>query len=102
MKALVTGATGFVGSRLARRLAADAVEVRCLVRDRERARDLADGGFELHEGDVTRPQTLRGAGEGIDVGYYLVHGMGRGSDTDFEDAEQRAATAFDFHPAPLG
>ena len=33
VKALVTGATGFVGGRLAQRLAADGVEVRCLVRD---------------------------------------------------------------------
>ena len=68
----------FVGGRLAERLAADGVEVRCLVRDEGRARHLAAAGHELHEGDVTRPETLRGAGDGIDVAYYLVHGMGRG------------------------
>jgi uncharacterized protein YbjT (DUF2867 family) len=94
VKALVTGATGFVGGRLAQRLAADGVDVRCMVRDTGRARDLAAAGHELHEGDVTRPETLRGAGEGVDVAYYLVHGMGRGSDADFEDSERRAATAF--------
>jgi uncharacterized protein YbjT (DUF2867 family) len=90
----VTGATGFVGGRLAHRLAADGIEVRCLVRDASRAQNLADAGLELHEGDVTRPDTLRGAGEGIDIAYYLVHGMGRGSSDDFEEGERRAAAAF--------
>ena len=79
---------------MAQRLAADGIDVRCLVRDRARARHLADAGRELHEGDVTRPETLRGAGEGVDVAYYLVHGMGRGSSDDFEEGERRAATAF--------
>ena len=51
-------------------------------------------GCELHEGDVTRPETLRGAGEGTDVAYYLVHGMGRGASDDFEEGERRAAAAF--------
>jgi uncharacterized protein YbjT (DUF2867 family) len=94
VKALVTGATGFVGGRLAHRLASDGLDVRCLVRDSSRAQHLAQAGFELHEGDVTRPDTLRGAGAGTDIAYYLVHGMGRGSNDDFEEGERRAATAF--------
>ena len=66
---LVTGATGFIGGRLAARLAGSAREVRCLVRDRggTRARELEREGFDLHEGDVLRPETLRGAGHGVDV-----------------------------------
>ena len=94
VKALVTGATGFIGGRLAGTLAADGIEVRCLARDRDRARHLAAAGCELHEGDVTRPETLRGAGAGVDIAYYLVHGMGRGSSGDFEEGERRAAQAF--------
>lgn len=94
VKALVTGATGFVGGRLVERLAADGTEVRCMLRDRGRGQHLAAAGHELHEGDVNDPETLRGAGEGADVAYYLVHGMGRGSNADFEEKERRAATAF--------
>jgi uncharacterized protein YbjT (DUF2867 family) len=94
VKALVTGATGFIGGRLAQRLAADGVAVRCLVRDSKRARHLAEAGHELHEGDVTRPDTLSGAGDGAQIAYYLVHGMGRGSSDDFEEGERRAAQAF--------
>ncbi len=64
------------------------------MRDRDRARHLAETGYEVHEGDVTRPETLRGAGAGVDITYYLVHGMGRGSSDDFEEGERRAAQAF--------
>ncbi|MDQ3934553.1 MAG: NAD(P)H-binding protein [Actinomycetota bacterium] len=94
MKALVTGATGFVGGRVAAALAERGAGVRCLVRDEGRAEHLAEAGHELHEGDVLRPASLAGAGEGVDVAYYLVHSMGRGSDGSFEDRERRAAGAF--------
>ena len=94
MKALVTGATGFVGGRLVETLAERGSEVRCLVRDKARAEHLAEAGHELHEGDVLRPETLTGAALGVDVAYFLVHSMGRGGDEDFEDRERRAAKAF--------
>ena len=93
---LVTGATGFIGGRLATRLTAEGSEVRCLVRDRKthRARALASQGFDLHEGDALRPETLRGAGRGIDTAYYLIHSMGRGGSRQFAERERAAATAF--------
>jgi uncharacterized protein YbjT (DUF2867 family) len=97
MHALVAGATGFIGGTLVRRLLDDGVAVRALVRDTGRTRDLPvdDPRLELHEGDVLTPDSLTGAGEGIDVAYYLVHSMGRGSDGgDFEEREARAARAF--------
>ena len=76
MRALVTGATGFVGSRLAEALAARGYEVRCLVRDARRSKHLREKGFELHEGDLLSAETLEGAGRGVDAAYYLVHLMG--------------------------
>jgi uncharacterized protein YbjT (DUF2867 family) len=95
-RALVTGATGFVGRRLASALVHAGWEVRGMVRDRARssARELEEGGLELHEGDVLRPDSLRGAGHGVDVAYYLIHSMGRGATGDFVASERAAATAF--------
>ena len=92
MKALVTGATGFVGGRLADALAADGAEVRCLVRDRSRAASLERRGHDLHEGDALDERSLRGACEGADVAYYLIHSMG--GEGDFSESDRAAARNF--------
>ena len=83
-----------MGGRLARELAERGYDVRCLVRDRERARHLDDEGFDVHEGDVLDPDSLKGAGRDIDIAYYLIHSMGRGSDAEFAERERQAARAF--------
>jgi uncharacterized protein YbjT (DUF2867 family) len=94
MQALLTGATGFVGGRLMDALLARGFEVRALVRDRSRARHLERGGVELFEADVLDADSLRGAGDGVDTAYYLVHSMGRGGDGDFAARDRSAARNF--------
>ena len=91
----MTGATGFVGGRLAATLAERGHDVRCLVRDRGRASALERAGFELHEGDVLDRDSLAGAGHEIEVAYYLIHSMGRGGERNgFAARERRAASNF--------
>src|SRR5829696_8571536 len=97
MRALIAGATGFIGTRLGATLAERGVDVRGLVRDPRRARHLEAVGVELWEGDVLEVETLRGAGEGVEVAYYLVHSMGRGAGGDFAARERTAAAALCAH-----
>ena len=52
MRYAITGATGFVGGALARRLRTDGHDVVALVRDRARAADLSDLGVTLLPGNL--------------------------------------------------
>src|SRR4051812_25359295 len=67
MKILITGATGKIGSRLARRLAHRGDHVRALVRDPARAAVLRDTGIELTEGDLIEPESLAAAARDVDA-----------------------------------
>jgi uncharacterized protein YbjT (DUF2867 family) len=96
MKALVTGATGFIGGRLVTRLADAGFEIRCLVRDVARANHLRVAGYELQEGNMLDAESLRGAGRGVDIAYYLVHSMGRGGRVGGEFADRDRAAAANF------
>jgi nucleoside-diphosphate-sugar epimerase len=69
---LVTGATGFTGGHLARRLAAAGRSVRALVRDPSRASDLASNGIELVAGDLRDPRALARATAGVDIVYHIA------------------------------
>jgi NADH dehydrogenase len=69
---LVTGGTGFVGSRIVHALRTESRPVRCLVRKPERAAQLDAWGCELVQGDVTDPDSLARAVEGVDAVVHLV------------------------------
>jgi NAD(P)-dependent dehydrogenase (short-subunit alcohol dehydrogenase family) len=69
-RALVTGATGFIGGRLAATLHADGWNVRCLVRDASRVATLRSRGCEIHEGEVLHPASLDRAGRDVEVACY--------------------------------
>jgi dihydroflavonol-4-reductase len=65
MKTLVTGATGFLGSHVARALAARGEDVRVLVRASSDLRALEGLNAERFEGDLRNPASLTGALEGV-------------------------------------
>ncbi|WP_116813325.1 NAD-dependent epimerase/dehydratase family protein [Steroidobacter cummioxidans] len=65
MKILITGATGKVGSRLAKRLAGRGHDIRALVRDSSRAAALLGHQIEFVEGDLLNPESLALAVQGI-------------------------------------
>ena len=73
-------------------LAGSGTAVRCLVRDRAKGRHLEAAGMELHEGDITDAESLAGAGDDVEVAYYLVHAMGGGG--GYAERERVGATNF--------
>ena len=72
MKALVTGATGFVGFHVAKALREKGVEVRALVRAGSDTSDLAPLGVELIRGDVRNYDSVRRALEGCAQLYHVA------------------------------
>jgi uncharacterized protein YbjT (DUF2867 family) len=90
----VAGSTGYIGGLLCRHLRDEGREVRALARHPERAGELKQAGCELVRADVLEPETLGPALEGVDVAYYLVHSMGRGSDGDFAERDHEGAENF--------
>jgi len=93
VKALVTGATGYIGGRLVRRLLDAGYDVRVFVRNsaKVQGRDWVDD-VEVFEGDLLEPDTLAPAVRGVDAAYYLVHSMC--AEDDFAERDRRAARIF--------
>ncbi|MBL0343829.1 NAD-dependent epimerase/dehydratase family protein [Candidatus Villigracilis affinis] len=77
MKYFITGATGFIGGRLARQLREAGHEVIAVVRNPAKAQELAQLGVTLHQGDVTEKESMRKPMTGVDgvfhvAGWYKV------------------------------
>jgi dihydroflavonol-4-reductase len=75
MKVLVTGATGFLGKWLTKRLRAEGHDVRVLVRSKHRLsedRDLQKLDLDISEGDVTDLNSLETATRGVQGVFHLA------------------------------
>ncbi len=98
---LVTGATGYIGGRLAPRLLQAGYRVRCLVRDPERlqGRPWLDQ-VELVTGDVLHSGALSAAMKGVAATYYLIHSMASGQ--GFPERDLIAARRFGAAAAAAG
>ncbi len=99
---LVTGATGYVGGRLLRRLAEEGRPLRALAR--APARLAAPSGVEVVGGDLLAARGLERALDGCTSAYYLVHSMEEvsGDRGSFSDRDRRAAEAFGAAAAAAG
>jgi NADH dehydrogenase len=72
MKVFLTGATGFVGRNMLRRLLSEGHAVRALVRDPQAASQLAQKGVEFVAGDVVAGNGLEEGLRGCDAAIHLV------------------------------
>jgi len=79
MDTLITGANGFLGSALSRRLVGDGHRVRALVRPGSDASALDGAGAERISGDVTDPGSLARAVGGVEVVFHLARRSARRS-----------------------
>src|SRR5688572_27785843 len=87
MKYFVTGATGFVGSVLAKQLRQAGHEVHASVRDPNKAMLLQSLGVRVFQGDVTEKESMREAMQGVD-GVFHVAGWYKIGVKDKSDAER--------------
>ncbi|WP_343074690.1 SDR family NAD(P)-dependent oxidoreductase [Nakamurella aerolata] len=92
-RALVTGATGYIGSRLCPLLLADGVRLTVLTRSAAKLREQAwaraaeqNQLLSVVEGDASDAEAVRRACTEVDTLYYLLHSMGKADNFQEQDA----------------
>mgnify|MGYP001590204032 CR=1 FL=1 len=93
MNILLTGATGYIGRRLLKRLLTDeSVRLRLFVRNARKVHADLEDRVEIFEGNTLEKGSIQKGLEGIDIVYYLIHSMGAGA--DFEELDRLSARNF--------
>ena len=72
MRALVTGAAGFIGLFLTKALIKKGYSVRGLLMPQENGDALSSLGVDIRRGDLTKPETLKGITTDIDIIFHLA------------------------------
>lgn len=72
MRYFITGATGFIGERLALRLAGKGHKVHALIRDHRRAGNLNHPNIRLFDGDLLNREKMEAAIEGCGAAFHLA------------------------------
>jgi nucleoside-diphosphate-sugar epimerase len=72
MKYFITGATGFIGGRLARRLVSEGHTIHALVRDLSKSTDLKQLGVVLFNGDIKDKSSLYEPMKGVDGVFHVA------------------------------
>lgn len=84
MKALVTGASGFIGGHVVRALLARGHEVHALVRPTSRIEGFDPAAVTLHQGDVTAAASVAEAARGMDVLFHFAALIKARDDAEYE------------------
>ena len=92
MRALVFGASGYVGTNLVPRLRERGFEIRTAARHADVLQARGWSNVEIVAADALEPASLFAALAGIDVAFYLVHSMASGA--DFARLDRQAAANF--------
>jgi uncharacterized protein YbjT (DUF2867 family) len=88
---LLTGATGYVGGQLLKRLESSPTQLRCLARNPDELRSRVDARTQVMSGDVLNQPSLKTALAGVKEAYYLVHLL---NTRHFERDDRTAAQNF--------
>jgi uncharacterized protein YbjT (DUF2867 family) len=110
---LVTGGTGFVGTHLIRRLRSDAISVRAVVRDPDKAQTLRKLGVDVVKGELADKSSLERAAAGAERVVHLVGIIQEAAEATFTgihvegtrnllEASQKAGVRHFFYQSALG
>ena len=89
---LVTGGTGYIGSRLIQALGSSNYQLVCTARNPSYLESRIPDNAVVKSADFSKKSTLKGLFEGVDVAFFLMHSLGEKK--GFEEHEFKVAQNF--------